>query len=377
MKQVKKKKLLRAMWITLSILALITIVVVKFLNQPQFGRVPKGERLERVKNSENYRNGVFQNVYETKQVTSDKGYFSTIIEYLFVKKERLQPETALPSIKINLWELNRDKDVLVWFGHSSYLIQTDGKRILVDPVLSGAASPVSFFNKPFKGTDVYKPEDIPEIDYLVISHDHWDHLDYKTVMALKDRIGKVICGLGVGEHFEYWGFNKDNIVELNWNESRDIHNRFVVHCLPARHFSGRSIPINKSLWASFLIETPSQRIYIGGDSGYDTHFAEISNRFNGIDIAILENGQYNEEWKYIHLLPEQVVQAFKDLNAKKLFTVHHSKFALGYHPWDEPLKNISSFARRDSINLILPMIGEQVNLNDTIYTVNKWWEGIN
>ncbi len=365
------------MWITITIIALIAILVLIFLNQPQFGRTPKGERLERIKNSGNYREGAFHNIHETKQVTSDKGFWGTMYEYLFVKKERLHPETELPSVKTDLWDLNRDEDILVWFGHSSYLIQIDGKRILVDPVLSGAASPVSFFNKPFKGTDIYKPEDIPEIDYLIISHDHWDHLDYKTVIGLKDRIGKVICGIGVGEHFEYWGFDKKNILELNWNESADFNNGFMVYCLPTRHFSGRGISLNKSLWASFLIETPSQNIYIGGDGGYDTHFKKISNRFNKIDIAILENGQYNEDWKYIHLLPEQIVQTFKDLNAKKLFTVHHSKFALGYHPWDEPLKNISSFAEKDSINLILPMIGERVNLNDTTYTVKKWWEGIN
>jgi L-ascorbate metabolism protein UlaG (beta-lactamase superfamily) len=238
------------------------------------------------------------------------------------------------------------------------------------------ASPVSFFNKPFKGTDVYKPEDIPEIDYLIISHDHWDHLDYNTVMALKDRIGKVICGLGVGAHFEYWGFDKEDIIELDWNESASLNNGFKVYCLPARHFSGRGLSPNQSLWASYLIETPTQKIYIGGDSGYDTHYAEIGKQFGNIDLAILENGQYDKDWRYIHLLPENIIRAFKDLNAKKLFTVHHSKYALGNHPWDEPLKNISSFAERDSINLILPMMGEKVNLNDSIHAINKWWEGI-
>lgn len=364
------------MWVILSVIALIVFSVLIFLNQPQFGKLPHGDRLAKMKSSGHYYDGAFQNIHKTKQITSGKSYLGTAIEYLFAKKERLYPETELPSVRTNLWELSREEDVLVWFGHSSYLLQVDGRRILVDPVLSGAASPVSFFNKPFKGTDVYVPEDIPEIDYLVISHDHWDHLDYKTVMALKGRTGKVICGLGVGAHFESWGFEKERIVELNWDEQADMDYGFMVYCLPARHFAGRGLSPNQSLWASFLIETPSRKIYIGGDGGYDTHFEEIGNRFQGIDIAILENGQYNEGWRYIHLLSEQVVQAFKDLKAKTLFTVHHSKFALGYHPWDEPLKNISSFAERDSINLILPMLGEQVHLNDTAYTVNKWWEGI-
>lgn len=364
------------MWIALSIIAILTIVIIIFINQDRFGRTPHGERFERVKDSPNYRDGKFQNLHETPQITSDKSFVGVMYEFLFKKKERLQPETNLPVIKTDLRTLDKDKDVLIWFGHSSYLLQIDGKRILVDPVLSGAASPVSFVNKPFKGTDVYKPEDMPDVDYLVISHDHWDHLDYNTVMNLKDRVGKVICGLGLGEHFEQWGFDKDKIIELDWNTNTALDDNFVIHCLPSRHFSGRGFSPNQSLWVSYLLQTPSQNIYIGGDSGYDTHYAEIGKQFETIDLAILENGQYDDNWKYIHLLPEQLVKAFNDLGAKRLFTVHHSKYALGNHPWDEPLKNISAFAEKDSINLIQPMMGEVVNLKDSTYTINKWWEGI-
>ena len=251
--------------------------------------------------------------------------------------------------------------MLVWFGHSSYLIQTGGKRILVDPVFC-MASPVSFVNKPFKGTDIYKPEDMPDIDYLIISHDHWDHLDYNTVKKLRDRIGTVICPLGVGEHFEYWGFNKKQIVELDWNEDSSLETGFKVYCLPARHFSGRGLSSNQSLWASFLLQAPSQNIYIGGDGGYDTHYAEIGERFPNIDLAILENGQYNEEWKLIHMMPEQMSQAAKDLNAKKILTVHHSKYALARHPWDEPLQNAENMRNHDSLNVLIPEIGEIVKL---------------
>jgi len=377
MKKTKKKKLKRIMWIILSIISILAIAAIIFINQPQFGATPKGERLQRVKQSVNYRDGKFQNLHETPQLTSGKGYLATMAEFLFKKKERLNPETALPAIKTNLWELNRSEDILVWFGHSSYLLQTDGVRLLVDPVFSEAASPVSFYNKPFKGTGIYKPEDMPEVDFLIISHDHWDHLDYETVMNLRPRVGKVICGIGVGQHFERWGFTPDKIIEMDWNSTQTFADNVTIHCLPARHFSGRGISPNQSLWASFLVEMPHRKIYIGGDSGYDTHFAEIGKRFPGIDLAILENGQYNEDWKYIHTLPHEIPVAFRDLGAKRLFTVHHSKFALGYHPWDEPLKNITAFAERDSINLIQPMIGEIVQLNNEEYQIKKWWEGIN
>ena len=363
------------MWITLSIIALIVLAVVIFINQPRFGKTPQGERLERVKKSSNYREGKFQNIHETPQLTSDKGNFQTFAGFLFKAKDRLHPELDLPIVKEDLWKLNRNEDVLVWFGHSSYLLQVDGIRILVDPVFYDA-SPVGFYNKAFKGPDEFKPEDIPEIDYLVISHDHWDHLDYKTVTALKDRIGKIVCGLGVGEHFEYWGFNKTEIIELDWEDSAEFENGLKIYCLPARHFSGRGLSPNQSLWSSYLVEVPSRKIYIGGDGGYDTHYKNIGEKYGPIDLAILENGQYDKDWRYIHLLPEQIVPAFKDLNAAKLFTVHHSKYALANHPWDEPLRNISSFAEKDAINLILPIMGEIVNLNDSIYPLNKWWEGI-
>ena len=250
---------------------------------------------------------------------------------------------------------------MVWFGHSSYLIQTGGKRILVDPVFC-IASPVSFVNKPFKGTELYTPDDMPDIDYLVISHDHWDHLDYNTVKKLQDRIGAVICPLGVGEHFEYWGFDKERIVELDWNEDARLAPGFMIHCLPARHFSGRGLTANQSLWASFLLEAPSQKIYIGGDGGYDTHYAEIGNRFPDIDLAILENGQYDKEWSLIHLMPQYMAQTARDLKAKKVLTVHHSKYALAKHRWDEPLKNAEEMKNKDYLNVLIPEIGEVVTL---------------
>ena len=303
------------LWIILSIVVVMAIVGIVFVNQPSFGRIPRGERLARIERSPNYRDGAFRNIHETPLMTSDKGRLQGLLDF--------------------------------------------GKRVLVDPVFC-MASPVSFINKPFKGTDVYHPEDMPDIDYLVISHDHWDHLDYHTVRALKDRIGKVICGLGVGEHFEYWGFDKERIIELDWEEEVRLDSGFVMHCLPARHFSGRGLPANKTLWASFLLETPSRKIYLAGDGGYDTHFARIGDCFPGIDLAILENGQYNEGWKYIHLMPDYLTRAALDLKAKKVMTVHHSKYALAHHHWDEPLRNEMNMAKNDSLHVLIPVIGEVV-----------------
>jgi len=160
------------------------------------------------------------------------------------------------------------------------LLQISGKRFLIDPVFYEPA-PVSFVFSAFRSTDKFLPSDMPDIDYLVITHDHWDHLDYKTVTELKDRIGNVICPLGVGEHFEYWGFSNEDIIELDWNENRQLEDNIIVHCLPSCHFSGRLFR-NPTLWASYLIES-SHKIYIAGDGGYDSRFQEIGDEFDGVD----------------------------------------------------------------------------------------------
>lgn len=194
------------MIVFLAVAALLVAAIALFMNRPEFGRAPRGERLERIWRSPNYRDGAFRNRHATPQLTSGKGWWATMYDFLFERKERNRPDHALPAVKTDLKALDPKENLLVWFGHSSYLIQADGLRILVDPVFE-TASPLPFFNRPFEGTDLYKPEDMPGIDLLVITHDHWDHLDYGTVTKLRDRTGRVVCPLGVGEYFEYWGFD--------------------------------------------------------------------------------------------------------------------------------------------------------------------------
>jgi len=364
------------MYILLSILVLISGATAIILNQAKFGKMPSGKRLERIKKSQNYNNGSFQNQSPTSVMSEGVSYIDIITEFFFSKKQRVTPIDILPSIKTDLLHLGKNEDVLVWFGHSSYFMQIDGKRILVDPVLSGSASPFSFSVKAFKGTDRYTTEDIPDIDYLIISHDHWDHLDYEVIKELKPKIKTVICSLGTGENFEYWDYNPDNIIELDWYEQVTLDSGFVVDATPARHFSGRGFKRNQTLWNSFVLQTPTMKIFIGGDSGYDKHFAEIGKSFGPFDLAILENGQYDKNWKYIHMLPDDLMKAFNDLNAKCLFPVHSSKFALGNHAWDEPLIKASANCKEQNISLLTPMIGEQVNLKDSTQKFSEWWIGI-
>ncbi len=318
------------MLILIVILVLI-VAVILFMQQPQFGKASSGDRLERIKSSPNYRNGKFQNLSYTPDLKEGVSYYTVMKEFFFGKSKRSIPGGILPSAKTNLHALHPDKDVMVWFGHSSYFLQIDGKKILVDPVLSGSASPVKFTTRSFKGSDIFTADDIPAIDYLFITHDHWDHLDYKTIIQLKTKIKKIITGLGTGAHLERWGFDKSIIIEKDWNEEVVLDPGFTVNTTTARHFSGRGFKRNSALWMSFVLTTPGKRIFLGGDSGYDKHFKEIGNQFGPFDLAILECGQYNEYWKYIHMMPEEAVQATIDLNAKVLIPVHWSKFSLALH----------------------------------------------
>lgn len=360
----------------LIIIAIFVIATLLYLQQDKFGKSPDGARLERIKKSPHYKNGKFQNLSFTPELTEGYGYPEVIYNAFIKHKPRHMPTDVIPSVKTDLLNLPIDSNLLVWFGHSSYYMQIDGKRILVDPVFSGNASPLPRTVKSFKGTDIYTAADLPEIDFLFISHDHYDHVDYETIVALKGKIKKVICGLGVGSHFEQWGYAPENIIEKDWYEKADLAPGFTAFVEPARHFSGRGFSRNNTLWVSYLLQTPSMNIYIGGDSGYDTHYAAIGNKYNSIDLAILENGQYDAAWKYIHNHPEDVLKAAQELKAKRLFPVHSSKFALGAHAWDEPLTKLSQLNSTYNVPLVTPSIGEIVYLNDTAQQFKQWWVGV-
>ncbi|MCA5003649.1 MBL fold metallo-hydrolase [Sphingobacterium sp. WQ 366] len=359
------------------IIAVILVATLGYMQQAKFGKSPSGTRLERIKKSPNFNDGKFQNLSHTPTLAEGHNWFKVLYETYIKNKPRQYPTHNIPSVKTDILNLPIDSAVLVWFGHSSYFIQIDGKRILVDPVFSGNASPIPGTTKSFRGTDIYTLADLPVIDYLFISHDHYDHMDYDTLIALKDKTKNVICGLGVGSHFEYWGYDNSKIIERDWNEYVALDNGFTAFFEPARHFSGRGLSTNNTLWTSYVLQTPSMKIYIGGDSGYDKHYSDIGKKHNSIDLAILDNGQYNEAWKYIHNLPKDVMKAAQDLNAKRIFPVHSSKFALASHDWDEPLVKLSELNKSFNIPMVTPMIGEIVYLKDNTQIFTQWWLGMN
>lgn len=362
------------MYIFVGIIAVITFSSFVVLNQSRFGKKPSGERLERIKASPNYRNGSFQNLSHTPTFSSEDNTFKVMVDMVFKKRERLKPDHAIPSIKTNLNTLNPDENIFIWMGHSSYFMQLDGKKILVDPVLSGYASPFSFSIQSFEGANPYSASDIPPIDYLFITHDHWDHLDFNTIKEIAPRVKNVFCGLGVGAHLEHWGIDSEKITEMDWYGSTSIDNGFHIHATPARHFSGRTLNRNSTLWVSFVLKTPSMNIFLGGDGGYDTHFAQIGEQHGPFDLAILEQGQYDKRWRFIHLMPDEVLTAATDLKAQRLMPVHNSKFVLGAHPWDEPLRKLIENNHSLKLPLLTPIIGEPVDLSDTTRVFVHWWE---
>lgn len=353
---------------------LIALALWLFLQQPQFGKVPAGARLERIQKTPTYHEGTFHNFSPTPVMAEGVSMWKAAADFLKPGKDR-KPAKPLPSVKTNLKTLPREAPTVVWFGHSSYLLIVAGKTILVDPVFSGHASPVSFFGKNYPGSNVYSVEDMPAIDVLLLTHDHYDHLDYETVKKLLPNVKQVVTSLGVGAHLEHWGYEPETIQELAWHEEVRVAGVLGFTAFPARHFTGRLFKRGQTLWSSFVLQTSDYKVYLGGDSGYDTHFKGIGTLYGPFDLAILECGQYNENWPYIHMMPEQTAQAAVDLRAKVLLPVHWGKFTLALHPWYEPIERVTVQARTLGVPLLTPRLGEPLVLSDSPQT-SAWWRAI-
>lgn len=321
----------------------------------QFGSVPDSIV------SPNWQNAAFQNLansYIYKDLANEKEYPQSWFKFLFAKGNRYPPR-PIYSVRKNLHSLADGE--FVWLGHSSLVIRLAGKFICIDPVLSQWASPIPFTIPAWPGSMPYSAADFPVIDYLCISHDHWDHLDYSAVKALNYKI--LICGKGVGAHFAYWGFLPKPI-ECDWyDEYRDNHLRIIF--TPALHFSGRGMTKNRSLWGGFVLDAGSGgKIYFTGDGGFGYHFSEIGRRYGPFDIVFPDSGQYNKAWSTAHMFPEQSVQSVIDAQGALGCPLHVGKFTLSWHPWDEPVQRFSRKADEVGLPYILPVIGERYRIFD-------------
>jgi L-ascorbate metabolism protein UlaG (beta-lactamase superfamily) len=361
--------------IILLILFAFIFCIFIFVNfAPQFGKENKGKDLERLKLSPNFRNRKFQNV-ETTIVTKHMDF--RIIPKFFTSGNKV-PSAPLPMHMIDPKQfLQSDQHTcrITWFGHSAVFLEMDGMKIFIDPMLGTTPSPHSRIgSKRFNKALPLSTDLIPDPDLVLLSHDHYDHLDYGTIMKLKNRVRKFIVPLGVGAHLISWGIERKKITELDWWDVAEFGGiRFTS--TPSRHFSGRSLlDRDKTLWCSYVIHGKNDKIFFGADSGYDGNtYKKIGDTYGPFDLAMLECGQYGEHWPEIHMMPEEVVQASIDLNAKVLMPIHWAAFKLALHPWDEPIRRLKHKADEMNVRLTTPIIGESV-IPGKFEPAERWWE---
>jgi len=346
-----------------------------YLQHPKFGAYPEGERLEKIQRSPHFADGEFRNLLATPMFAGDSSFLSVLVGNLSQRAKNLRPNGPIPATKTDLKSLDTGLDTVVWLGHSSYFVLFAGKRILIDPVFSTYASPLSFVTKAFDGTNLYAVDDIPKIDVLLITHDHWDHLDHATVTELEPKVGRVFVPLGVGAHFERWSYAREKIHEADWFGKLELNDGLAVYAVPARHYSGRLLTRNKTLWAGFVLESKRRRILFGGDSGYGPHFVEIARRFGGFDLVAMDMGQYDARWPLIHMTPEEAVRAAMDLQAKTLLPAHVGRFNIARHAWNEPFDRIVAASKDRPFRLMTPMIGEPLILDHEGKHYSRWWTG--
>jgi L-ascorbate metabolism protein UlaG (beta-lactamase superfamily) len=364
--------MVKSLKIFVGLLITLSLATILFMQQKSFGKLPSGDILKRIEKSTHYKDGAFINIEETDIVAKDASYWSMALKYFETSVDR-EPLKELPHVKTDLKNLS-DRPNMIWFGHSSFLISVSGKKVLADPVFSERASPVQYAGpKAYPGTMVYHESDLPDLDVIVISHDHYDHLDYHTITNLAQRTKAFVVPLGVGQHLLHWGVPKEKIYEFDWWEGGQVAPGVDITCTPARHFSGRGFTKNRTLWASFVLKIGGLTIFIGGDSGYDQSFKKIGDTFGPFDIVMLECGQYDVQWPSIHMMPEQTIQASIDLKAKVLLPVHWGKFTLALHPWRDPIRRATVEAEKRDVKMTTPLIGEPVYIGES-FPAMKWWE---
>lgn len=366
----------RLLLITGGMAAMLAAAVFAYLQHPKFGAMPEGDRLAAIARSPHHADGGFRNLVHTPMRTGDSSLWSNLLSMATDRNKNLKPGAPVASVKTALASLPLDQDVVVWLGHSSYFVQIGGRRVLIDPVFSEDAAPVPYVNAAFSGSTPYTVADMPTIDYLLITHDHWDHLDHPTAKALQPKVRHAVVGLGLGATLERWGYAAKQVHEADWNDALSLDDTLRIHVLPARHFSGRWLTRNQTLWVAFALESSGRKLFFGGDSGYGPHFRDIGERFGGFDFVALDAGQYDRRWAHIHMFPEEAAQAAEDLGAKALLPGHVGRFSIAAHDWDEPFKRMAVASSGRNYRLLTPVIGDVVRLDGEIQTFARWWEGV-
>ncbi len=323
--------------------------------------------------SENWKGNKFMNLEET---TMDIGLSTLpgLLKKQFTNRKERSPSINLPILPFNKEHFLAESEAMkiIWYGHSALLLRVQGKTILIDPMLGSNAAPIApFAVKRFSENSLQSLHDLPPIDLLLLSHDHYDHLDYESIQILRSKTSQYYVALGVARHLQSWGIDAKKIEEFDWWEQRIIHDLKITFT-PTRHFSGRGLTDRaKSLWGGWAIQTNKENIYFSGDSGYGKHFKKVGKILGPFDLGFMECGQYNEHWHQIHMYPEESVQAAIDASVQKSLPVHWGAFALSLHSWKDPIERFYEEASKRNHSFMTPKIGELVDSHHA--TENPFW----
>jgi L-ascorbate metabolism protein UlaG (beta-lactamase superfamily) len=262
-----------------------------------------------------------------------------------------------------------------WFGHATALLEVDGRRVLVDPVWSSRVSPSPLLGPTRLHVVPAALTELPSVDAVLISHDHYDHLDLPTVKALvRSQSAPFVVPIGIGTHLRGWGVPEDRIVELDWNGSATVGG-LTLTCTEARHFSGRFFSRDTTLWASWVIAGPRHRVFFGGDTGYTPAFAELGARLGPFDLTLLPVGAYNDAWHAIHMDPEEALRAHGDLGGQVLLPIHWATFNLAFHRWAEPVERVLAAAKKSGAQVVVPVPGQRIDVLDPP-ELDDWWSAV-
>ncbi|MEQ8713045.1 MAG: MBL fold metallo-hydrolase [Cyclobacteriaceae bacterium] len=340
----------------------------------QFGVKATKEQISRYAQSPNWRDGKFQNLEETTMSINFQTLPKLLYKQFCERKER-EPKRLIPVVPFNKESFlaPSDKAKVIWYGHSAVLMRINNKTLLIDPMLGPNASPIApFATKRYSENTLALIDDFPTIDLLLLTHDHYDHLDLDSFKKLLPKVDKYFVALGTARHLIGWGADESKITEFDWWDDQEFED-IAVTFTPSRHFSGRGLTDRaKSLWGGWVFKTKTENIYWSGDGGYGDHFREVGDRLGPFDFGMMECGQYDENWHQIHMYPEEAVQAALDAGVKKVMAVHWAGFALAQHRWKDPIERFTAEAKDKKLNVLTPQIGEQFHYDDK--TDSHWWE---
>lgn len=361
--------------VTILLLAVFAFAFMTF--NPQFGGSVNSEQKVAYAKTGHYDNDIFINkepiVMEvnchsiTSMVKDMLNPHPDLVPHKDVLVQKLDPSSLLSK--------NDTITKITWLGHSSFIIQINGKTLLLDPIFSQHAAPHPWLGrKRFNSEMAIDLADINHVDAIIISHDHYDHLDYPSIKVLKEKTDHFFVPLGVGNHLRRWNIPGNRITEMDWWQESDFRDLKIIFT-PSRHMSGRGInDQSATLWGSWIIQSKEDNIYFSGDGGYGKHFKEIGEKYGPFDLGLMECGQYNKNWKDVHMMPEQTVKAGQDIKAKLIVPIHWGAFTLAPHSWTEPIERFTSEAEKKNISYATPEMGESIIIGYKDVPKARWWE---